>query len=77
MNKYLIRYCAVPLNSKFNTYIHTCCMVIDMGTSAEPSDKTSSDSTCHICGIAFSNKDEKNEHIKLEHSEHKQPSGVS
>lgn len=52
-------------------------MVIDMGTSAEPSNKPSSDSTCHLCGIAFSNKDEKDEHIKLEHSEHKQPSGVS
>lgn len=32
--------------------------------------------TCDYCGIAFINKDEKEEHIKLEHSEHKPPSGV-
>ncbi len=33
--------------------------------------------TCNLCGITFQTKDEKEEHIKLEHSEHKQPSGVS
>ena len=48
-----------------------------MGTSAEPTNKPSSDNTCHLCGITFRNKDEKEEHVKLEHSEHKQPSGVS
>ena len=48
-----------------------------MGTSAEPPNKPSSDNTCHLCGITFTNKDEKEEHMKLEHSEHKQPSGVS
>ena len=48
-----------------------------MGTSAEPANKKSSDNTCPICGITLANKDEKEEHMKLEHSEHKQPSGVS
>jgi hypothetical protein len=52
-------------------------IVINMGTSADPSNKTSSDNTCHLCGITFANKEEKEEHMKLEHSEHKQPSGVS
>jgi len=33
--------------------------------------------TCTLCGITFQTKDEKDEHMKLEHSEHKQPSGVS
>jgi hypothetical protein len=51
--------------------------MIDMGTAAEPSSNTSSDKTCHLCGITFANNDEKEEHMKLEHSEHKQPSGVS
>ncbi|CAN5723483.1 hypothetical protein BH23THE1_BH23THE1_26010 [soil metagenome] len=48
-----------------------------MGTAAQPSRKPSANNTCHLCGITFANKDEKEEHIKLEHSEHKQPSGVS
>lgn len=65
------------LNNIFNAYIYNCCIVVDMGTSAEPTNKPSSDNTCHLCGITFRNKDEKEEHIKLEHSEHKQPSGVS
>ena len=48
-----------------------------MGTSAEPSNKPTSNNTCHLCGITLSSRDEKEEHIKLEHAEHKQPSGVS
>ncbi len=52
-------------------------ILIDMGIPADPSDKTSTDNTCHLCGITLANKDEKEEHMKLEHSEHKQPSGVS
>ena len=57
--------------------IYSYRIIIDMGTAAEPSNKASSDNTCHLCGITFANKDEKEEHMKLEHSEHKQPSGVS
>lgn len=33
--------------------------------------------TCNLCGLTFQTKDEKEEHMKLEHAEHKQPSGVS
>lgn len=33
--------------------------------------------TCNLCGITFQTIDEKDEHMKLEHSEHKLPSGVS
>ncbi|MBA3751040.1 MAG: hypothetical protein H0X03_09170 [Nitrosopumilus sp.] len=32
--------------------------------------------TCEYCGITFDTSGEKEEHIKLEHSEHKEPSGV-
>lgn len=31
---------------------------------------------CDICGIRLNTKDEKEEHMKLEHREHKLPSGV-
>ena len=65
------------LINQFNAYIYKCCIVVNMGTTGEPANKPSSDNTCHLCGITFRNKDEKEEHIKLEHSEHKQPSGVS
>ena len=33
--------------------------------------------TCNLCGLTFRTKDEMEEHVKLEHAEHKQPSGVS
>lgn len=32
---------------------------------------------CELCGLSFNSQGEKEEHIKLEHAEHKQPSGVS
>lgn len=32
--------------------------------------------TCEICGLSFKSNGEKEEHIKLEHVEHKAPSGV-
>ena len=31
---------------------------------------------CEICGLSFDNLAAKNEHVKLEHVEHKPPSGV-
>jgi hypothetical protein len=31
--------------------------------------------SCEYCGISFRSQNEKQEHIKLEHSEHKPPSG--
>ena len=37
---------------------------------------TSPGYVCEHCGLSFNSKGEKEEHIKLEHSEHKQPSGV-
>jgi hypothetical protein len=37
---------------------------------------TSSGYVCEYCGLSFNSQGEKEEHIKLEHSEHKQPSGV-
>ena len=36
----------------------------------------SSNLICEHCGIKFNNLDEKEEHIKLKHTEHKGPSGV-
>lgn len=36
----------------------------------------SSNYTCEHCGINFDSLDEKEEHVKLEHTEHKGPSGV-
>jgi hypothetical protein len=40
------------------------------------SSSKSSENTCEFCGLSFNTKEERDEHIKLEHSEHKQPSGV-
>ena len=37
--------------------------------------KISSGFTCEQCKITFDNMDDKEEHIKLEHSEHRLPSG--
>jgi hypothetical protein len=46
-------------------------------TSSEKTDKTGpSTIRCEICGLPFDTLAAKNEHIKLEHVEHKQPSGV-
>ena len=45
-------------------------------STASSSGTKSSDLTCEHCGIKFSTLDEKEEHIKLEHTEHKRPSGV-
>ncbi len=46
-------------------------------SSASSSSKTSSGFTCDHCGLSFNSQEEKEEHIKLEHSEHKQPTGVA
>jgi hypothetical protein len=46
-------------------------------SSASSSSKTSSGYTCDYCGLSFNSQEEKEEHIKLEHSEHKQPTGVA
>ena len=35
------------------------------------------DVKCEICGMAFVTPQEKEEHKKLEHKEHRGPSGVS
>jgi hypothetical protein len=32
---------------------------------------------CELCGVAFATLQEKEEHKKLEHKEHREPSGVS
>ncbi|HYF99325.1 MAG TPA: hypothetical protein VD815_04480 [Candidatus Saccharimonadales bacterium] len=47
-----------------------------MAAAAQPA-STNSRNTCDLCGLTFQTPDEKEEHMKLEHSEHKQPSGVS
>jgi hypothetical protein len=46
-------------------------------SSTSSSSKTSSGFTCDYCGLSFNSQEEKEEHIKLEHSEHKQPTGVA
>jgi hypothetical protein len=38
---------------------------------------TPSKVACEICGLLFDTEDMKEEHKKLEHIEHKMPSGVS
>ena len=45
-------------------------------SSASTNGTISSRYICDCCGITFITKDEKEEHIKLEHSEHKPPSPV-
>lgn len=32
---------------------------------------------CEICGMKFTTQQDKEEHKKLEHKEHREPSGVS
>ena len=32
---------------------------------------------CEICGMTFTTQQDKEEHKKLEHKEHREPSGVS
>ena len=34
------------------------------------------DIRCELCGMTFRNQGEKEEHMKLEHKEHREPSGV-
>ena len=63
------------LKDIYNAYIETCVNSISMAT--DQSGAANSGHTCNLCGITFQTKDEKEEHMKLEHSEHKQPSGVS
>ena len=46
-----------------------------MSTTSSSGTK-SSNLICEHCGIRFNNLGEKEEHIKLEHTEHKGPSGV-
>jgi hypothetical protein len=38
---------------------------------------TNKDVKCELCGMAFATQQEKEEHKKLEHIEHREPSGVS
>lgn len=45
-------------------------------STASSSRTKSSNLTCEHFGIKFNTLDEKEEHIKLEHTEHKRPSGV-
>ena len=45
-------------------------------STASSSGTKPSNLTCEHCGIKFNTLDEKEEHIKLEHTEHKRPSGV-
>ena len=37
---------------------------------------TNKDVKCELCGMAFAIQHEKEEHKKLEHGEHREPSGV-
>ena len=38
---------------------------------------SSKDARCEVCGMTFTTHQDKEEHKKLEHKEHKGPSGVS
>jgi hypothetical protein len=38
---------------------------------------TTNDVRCELCGMTFTTQQEKEEHMKLEHKEHRGPSGVS
>jgi hypothetical protein len=50
---------------------------VSSSSSSSSSSNTSSGITCDYCGLSFNSHEEKEEHIKLEHSEHKQPTGVA
>ena len=50
----------------------------EISTNTSTSGKSSpSKVACEICGLLFDTEDMKEEHKKLEHIEHKMPSGVS
>jgi hypothetical protein len=38
---------------------------------------TAKEVKCEVCGTIFTTEQEKEEHKKLEHKEHREPSGVS
>ena len=38
---------------------------------------TTKDVRCEVCGMTFTTQQDKEEHKKLEHKEHREPSGVS
>ena len=41
------------------------------------SDETSSKIKCDQCGISFTTQQDREEHMKLEHNEGREPTGVS
>ncbi|MDQ4073088.1 MAG: hypothetical protein M3162_02150, partial [Thermoproteota archaeon] len=56
-----------------NSYIYLI-LIICTSPRLEPK-RTTTGFTCEQCGITFDNKDDEQEHVKLEHSEHRPPSG--
>jgi hypothetical protein len=49
---------------------------MESSSSDDTTTRTGSSIRCEICGLPFDTLAAKNEHIKLEHVEHKRPSGV-
>jgi hypothetical protein len=74
---WLRRYCREAEISRFGAFVtkHTYSNyshIIEMsaGTSTK-------DVKCELCSMTFITHQEKEEHKKLEHKEHREPSGVS
>ena len=55
-----------------NTQIFKLVSVFETSTPT-----TNKDVKCELCGMTFATHPEKEEHMKLEHKEHRGPSGVS
>jgi hypothetical protein len=55
-----------PYMTKYTNIMYT--QILEMSTAKEVK--------CEICGTTFTTLQDKEEHMKLEHKEHKDPSGV-
>ena len=66
---------------QFKNIINIAYVIIAVASEASTNNTTNTKSRlskvpCEICGLLFDNVDIKEEHKKLEHVEHKRPSGV-
>lgn len=65
----------------FKSVINFASVIVVVAPEASTNNTTNNKSTsskipCEICGLLFDTIDIKEEHKKLEHIEHKRPSGV-
>jgi hypothetical protein len=60
----------------FKSIINFEYVIVVVASEPSTNSKSRSKIPCEICGLLFDTEDIKEEHKKLEHVEHKRPSGV-